>query len=61
MVKVLNWNFTEPKVEWFIGGKLNITENLLDRHLETKGDQPALIWEANDPEEHHSVLLSKFV
>jgi acetyl-CoA synthetase len=32
--KVLNWNFKEPKVEWFINGKLNITENCLDRHLE---------------------------
>jgi acetyl-CoA synthetase len=32
---VLNWNFKDPKVEWFIGGKLNITENCIDRHLET--------------------------
>ncbi len=32
--KVLEWNFTEPKIEWFIGGKLNITENCIDRHLE---------------------------
>ena len=46
---VLNWNFDEPKIEWFKGGKLNITENCLDRHLETRGDQPAIIWEANDP------------
>ncbi|HSU49973.1 MAG TPA: acetyl-coenzyme A synthetase N-terminal domain-containing protein, partial [Segetibacter sp.] len=50
---VLNWNFTEPKIEWFKGAKLNITENCLDRHLETRGNQPALLWEANDPEEHH--------
>jgi acetyl-CoA synthetase len=49
--KVLNWNFDEPKIEWFVGGQLNITENCLDRHLETKGDQTALIWEANDPNE----------
>ncbi|MGI8636803.1 MAG: acetyl-coenzyme A synthetase N-terminal domain-containing protein, partial [Segetibacter sp.] len=53
---VLNWNFTEPKIEWFKGAKLNITENCLDRHLETKGDQPALLWEANDAEEHHRSL-----
>ncbi|MEM8908739.1 MAG: acetate--CoA ligase, partial [Bacteroidota bacterium] len=38
-----------PKVKWFIGGKLNITENCLDRHLEERGDQTALIWEPNDP------------
>lgn len=49
--KVLEWNFTEPKVEWFKGGKLNITENCIDRHLATKGDKAAFIWEPNNPEE----------
>ena len=49
--KVLEWNFTEPKIEWFKGAKLNITENCIDRHLETKADQPAIIWEPNNPEE----------
>ncbi|QKZ12917.1 acetate--CoA ligase [Spirosoma sp. KUDC1026] len=49
--KTLQWNFDEPNVKWFIGGKLNITENCLDRHLETRGDQPAIIWEPNDPNE----------
>jgi acetyl-CoA synthetase len=54
--RVLDWNFREPKVEWFINGKLNITENCLDRHLGTLGNRPAIIWEPNDPEEHHRVL-----
>ncbi|GAB3970233.1 acetate--CoA ligase [Spirosoma terrae] len=49
--KTLQWNFTEPSVKWFIGGKLNITENCLDRHLAERGDQPAIIWEPNDPNE----------
>jgi acyl-coenzyme A synthetase/AMP-(fatty) acid ligase len=49
--KVLDWNFTEPKIEWFAGGKLNITENCIDRHLEKLGDKPAIIWEPNNPEE----------
>jgi acetyl-CoA synthetase len=49
--KVLNWNFTEPKVEWFAGAKLNITENCIDRHLATMADKPAIIWEPNNPEE----------
>ena len=40
---VLDWNFTEPKVKWFEGGKLNITENCLDRHIEKLGDTPAII------------------
>jgi acetyl-CoA synthetase len=54
--KVLNWNFKEPKIEWFKGAKLNITENCLDRHLIDKADQPAIIWESNDPSEHHRTL-----
>jgi len=49
--KVLDWEFNTPKVEWFVGGKLNITENCLDRHLATKGDKTAIIWEPNDPSE----------
>lgn len=47
--KVLTWNFAEPKVEWFAGGKLNITENCIDRHLKELGEKPAIIWEPNDP------------
>ena len=53
---VLNWNFTEPKVEWFKGGKLNITENCIDRHLATMGDKPAIIWEPNNPDERTRVV-----
>ncbi len=54
--KVLEWNFKEPKVEWFKGGKLNITENCIDRHLATMGDKPAFIWEPNDPEDRVRVV-----
>ncbi|NDC31818.1 MAG: acetate--CoA ligase [Bacteroidetes bacterium] len=54
--KVLEWNFTEPKVEWFKGGKLNITENCIDRHLDTKGEKPAFIWEPNHPDERVRVV-----
>ena len=54
--RVLDWNFSAPKIEWFKGGKLNITENCLDRHLESKGNTPAIIWEPNDPEEHHRII-----
>ena len=54
--KVLNWNFTEPKIEWFKGGKLNITENCIDRHLETMADKPAIIWEPNNPEERTRIV-----
>ncbi|PTM13757.1 MAG: acetate--CoA ligase [Bacteroidetes bacterium] len=47
--KVLEWNFREPNVKWFLGGQLNITENCLDRHLATRGDQVAIKYESNDP------------
>ncbi|MFN5789165.1 MAG: acetate--CoA ligase, partial [Bacteroidota bacterium] len=48
--KVLSWNFTEPNVQWFLGGKMNITENCLDRHLSEKADQIAFYWEPNAPD-----------
>ena len=57
--KVLKWNFDEPNVQWFIGGKLNITENIFERHLFTIGDRPAIIWEANDPNEAGRTLTYK--
>jgi acetyl-CoA synthetase len=47
--QVLDWDFKKPSVKWFVGGKLNITENCLDRHLETRGDKTAIIWEPNEP------------
>ena len=47
--KTLEWDFSKPDVKWFKDGKLNITENCLDRHLEHRGNKLALIWEPNDP------------
>ncbi len=55
----LKWNFKDPKVEWFIGGQLNITENCLDRHLNERGDQVAFFWEPNDPKEKARQLTYK--
>ena len=49
--KVLDWSFDEPNVKWFEGGQLNITENCLDRHLETIADKVAFHWVANDVNE----------
>lgn len=49
--QVLEWNFREPEVKWFLGASLNITENCLDRHLATQGDKVAYIWESNHPDE----------
>lgn len=49
--KMLEWDFNKPNIRWFIGGKLNITENCLDRHLDKYGDKTAIIWEPNNPDE----------
>lgn len=57
--KVLDWNFDEPKFEWFGGGQMNITENCLDRHLEKRGNKIAMIWEPNDPKERFLRLTYK--
>ena len=57
--KTLEWEFATPKVKWFQGGRLNITENCLDRHLKTQGDDIALLWEPNDPKEQEVRLTYK--
>lgn len=54
--KTLEWNFDDPDVKWFQNGKLNITENILDRHLFTKGDDPAIIWEPNEPNDENKTI-----
>lgn len=53
---VLDWNFKDPKITWFEGAKLNITENCIDRHIYQLGNKPAIIWEPNDPNEAFRVL-----
>lgn len=47
----LQWNFQDPEVRWFDGGTMNITENMLDRYLDSHGDKVAFYWEPNSPEE----------
>ena len=49
--KVLSWDFSKPEVQWFEGAQLNITENCIDRHLATRGDKTAILFEPNNPEE----------
>ncbi|WP_426430504.1 acetate--CoA ligase [Winogradskyella sp. HB-48] len=48
---VLSWDFQKPEIKWFEGAKLNITENCIDRHLHTRGDKTAILFEPNDPKE----------
>ncbi|GAB6067017.1 acetate--CoA ligase [Methylothermus subterraneus] len=47
---VSDWDFTTARIRWFEGGKLNACYNCLDRHLKSRGDQTALIWESDDPQ-----------
>ncbi|MET7030509.1 acetate--CoA ligase [Sediminicola luteus] len=49
--KVLSWDFTKPEVKWYEGAQLNITENCIDRHLTTRGEKTAIIFEPNNPDE----------
>jgi len=48
--KVLEWDFHGADIRWFDGGKLNVAYNCLDRHLDSRGDQVAFIWEGDDPQ-----------
>lgn len=54
---VLDWSYgaDDLHVAWFKGGKLNVSYNCLDRHLETRGDQVAIIWEADNPNEDRKI------
>ncbi|MEH0862557.1 MULTISPECIES: acetate--CoA ligase [unclassified Halobacteriovorax] len=52
-------DFTDGEIRWFNGAKLNITENCLDRHLETRGDKKALVYVANDPSEKNQEFTYK--
>jgi acetyl-CoA synthetase len=49
--QVLEWDFNKPEINWFKEAKLNITENCIDRHLESKGNKTAILFEPNDPKE----------
>ncbi|MGB0896363.1 MAG: acetate--CoA ligase [Flavobacteriaceae bacterium] len=49
--KTLEWDFSKPEVKWFQNGKLNITENCLDRHLEQRANKTAILFEPNNPNE----------
>ncbi len=53
--KVSNWDYHKGDIRWFEGGKLNVAYNCLDRHLEKRGDQVALIWEGDDPAEDKKI------
>ena len=53
--KVQEWDFNKADIKWFPGGELNVSYNCLDRHLESRGDQVAIIWEGDDPKEDREI------
>ncbi|MGD9000407.1 MAG: acetyl-coenzyme A synthetase N-terminal domain-containing protein, partial [Granulosicoccaceae bacterium] len=57
--KVSDWSFDADNlhIKWFEGGKLNVTHNCIDRHLDTRGDQVAIIWEGDDPKDDQKITF----
>ena len=53
--KTQEWDFNTADIKWFQGGELNVSYNCLDRHLETRGDQTAIIWEGDSPDESRNI------
>ena len=52
-------DFSKAKASWFVGGRLNVTVNCIDRHLENHADQTAIIWEADDPGDHREISYAE--
>ncbi|MGH8584789.1 MAG: acetate--CoA ligase, partial [Gammaproteobacteria bacterium] len=53
--RVLDWDYQVPRIRWFEGAKLNVAYNCLDRHLASRGDRTAILWEADEPGETRSM------
>ena len=53
--KVSEWDFQNANIRWFEGGRLNVSYNCLDRHLESRGDQTAIIWEGDEPDQERKI------
>ncbi|MBA2593939.1 MAG: acetate--CoA ligase [Gammaproteobacteria bacterium] len=53
--RVLDWDYQIPRIRWFEGAKLNVAYNCLDRHLASRGDRTAILWEADEPGETRAV------
>lgn len=56
---VCSYDFKKGEASWFSGGKLNITTNCIDRHLASRGEQAAIIWEGDNPEESNTITYNE--
>ena len=54
-IKKVNFSKTNLEIKWFYDGKLNVSYNCIDRHLEKKGDKTAIIWEGDNPQESKNI------
>ncbi len=52
---VMNYDYQTGHIRWFEGGTLNVSVNCIDRHLESRGDQAAIIWEGDDPSQDNKI------
>ena len=57
--RVLAGDFSDASVRWFVDGKMNVSYNCIDRHLADKGEQTAIIWEADNPGEGHKITYNQ--
>ena len=56
---VLDWNYHKGHIRWFEGATLNVSYNCLDRHLDARGDQTAIIWEGDDPQDDQHITYQE--
>lgn len=56
---VTDYDFKTGHIRWFEGGKLNVSTNCLDRHLNTRGDQVAIIWEGDNPDQDKKITYKE--
>ena len=56
---VLDWDYHKAHIKWFQGATLNVSYNCIDRHLESRGDQTAIIWEGDDPNDDKCLTYSE--
>ena len=57
--KVLDWDYHKAHIRWFEGATLNVSYNCLDRHLDTRADQTAIIWEGDDPNQDRHITYAE--
>lgn len=57
--QVLHWDFHQAQMGWFLGGKLNVSYNCVDRHLQEKAEQTAILWEADNPQDSRAITYGE--